>query len=78
MAPEGKHRNTRNRTVTADPVTLRDEAQRIRKRWAKRRDECRRAYDEYVRCRQIQTEAGNELYAVEQQLADAMVEVFDE
>jgi hypothetical protein len=62
--------------VPTDPAILKVEAQRLRKRWANRRDECRRAYDEYVRCRQRQTEAGNELSRIEQQLADAMTEAW--
>lgn len=62
--------------MQADLAALRDETQRLRKRWAKRRDECRKSYDEYVRLRQRQVEAGNELYAIEQKLADAMTEAW--
>lgn len=62
--------------MPTDPAILKVEAQRLRKRWANRRDECRKAYDEYVRLRQQQVEAGNELSRVERQLADAMADAW--
>lgn len=62
---------------TIDPAILKVEAQRLRKRWANRRDECRKAYDEYVRCRQLQSEALFDCLAMEQQEADAMAKMWD-
>lgn len=55
-----------------DPAILKVEAQRLRKRWVKRYIEQMEAYDEYMRRRKLEAEAGVDLGKIEQQLADAM------